>query len=232
MIGILSDAHGHLGAFNRAIELLQHFGVSRFIFLGDALGYIPSIEVVRALKLLGSDVICIMGNHEKMLLGDTLEMHREEVYQLAKVRDKLNKNDLDFMRDWPTHYAESIGGKSVLFVHGSPDDFTEGYVYPDSELSFVKVDYDFVFMGHTHRPFIRRQENVVYVNVGSCGLPRDDGRYGSVAIFSPSSAEVRVLRFDIVTATERLFASNIFCHKSVRDLYLRRTDSLFGELIN
>ena len=26
-----------------------------------------------------------------------------------------------------------------------------------------------------------------FINVGSCGMPRDDGRYGSVALFNPNN---------------------------------------------
>ena len=54
VIGILSDAHGNLRGFERGISLLREFGATQFIFLGDAVGYIPGSAVVK--RCAGSKV--------------------------------------------------------------------------------------------------------------------------------------------------------------------------------
>lgn len=232
MIGVLSDAHGNGPAFGRAIELLRQCGVTRFIYLGDAVGYIPSPAVVLALRTLGSTVGCIRGNHEEMLLNDQIGSPQEEIYRIAEVRAKFSAEDLAFVASWPTHRVESINGFDCLFVHGSPDDFTRGYVWPDTDLSTFHTPYDFVFMGHSHHPFIRGEGNTCYVNVGSCGMPRDDGRYGACATMDPDTGKVRVLRFDISAPTQSAITREFSIHPSVSANFERRRDCVFGQFVD
>lgn len=232
MIGILSDAHGNGPAFQRAIQLLRQSAVSRFIYLGDAVGYLPSPDVVTALRMLGSAVLCIRGNHEEMLLNPRTGSTQDEIYRIGNVRTNLSAEDLLFIEGWPTHKVESINGRRILLVHGSPADFTHGYVWPDTDLSTFDSPYDFVFMGHSHHPFIRNEGDTCYVNVGSCGLPRDDGRYGACATFDPATGDVRVLRFDISASVRDGIASNPSIHPSVKANFDRRRDSVFGQFID
>ena len=69
MIGILSDAHGNIAAFRSAIALMRQMRVRSFYFLGDAIGYIPFLNVLDDLLAMGNEVKCILGNHEKLLLS-------------------------------------------------------------------------------------------------------------------------------------------------------------------
>lgn len=232
MIGILSDAHGNVGAFSRAIELLRRLGADRFFYLGDAVGYIPTTAVVTALRQLGSSIICIRGNHEDMLLNNTDSISRDEAYKIRSVRGALADSDRRFLESWPTSYEEDIHGRLCLFIHGSPDDVTSGYVYEDTELAAFKSAANFVFMGHTHRPFLRKHQEVFYVNVGSCGLPRDDGRYGAAVLFDEVTHDVRILRFDITAATKEVLSSPNDVHESVKALFDRRAQSICGEIIS
>ncbi len=52
-------------------------------------------------------------------------------------------------------------------------------------------------MGRTHRPFIRYEKNVLLLNVGSCGLPRDIGIFASCAIYDPISHSAKIIRLEI-----------------------------------
>lgn len=228
-LGILSDAHGNGPAFLQAIALLRKNGAERFVFLGDAVGYIPSLDVVKALMALGDEVRCILGNHESMLLkGDS---RQDEVYKLNRTRPLVGESERAFMQSWNKQIAEDAGGRRALFLHGSPKNPTNGYVYPDTDLSEFTPDADFVFMGHTHHPFVRKEGGTVFVNVGSCGLPRDDGRFGSAAIFDAGSGKATVLRFDITEATRETLAKTADVHPAVRNVYKRRRDQIFGEIV-
>ncbi|MGH9275271.1 MAG: metallophosphoesterase family protein, partial [Acidimicrobiales bacterium] len=76
------------------------------------------------------------------------------------------------------------------------------YIYPETEVAALGPDEArFVFTGQTHRPFVRRSDPTTYVNVGSCGLPRDCGHLGAACVFDAVSGEVEILRFDIRAAT-------------------------------
>lgn len=226
MIGVLSDAHGNGLAFRHAIDLLRGRGARRFLFLGDAVGYLPDWSVVEALRAMvaaGDDVLCLQGNHEAMLLsGATAEPPREAVYQLAPLRQTAPAAATDVLAAWPASHREVLrDGTRVLFVHGSPADATYGYVYPDTDLAPFAPQADMVFMGHTHRPFIREHAGVRYINVGSCGLPRDDGRYGAAALLDPQGGGVEILRFDI-TAQTRSSPVIDRVHPAVQEVLARR----------
>jgi len=231
MIGVLSDAHGNIHAFRLAIDYLKNLGVRKFYFLGDAVGYIPGLAVVDELQTMGDSVKCILGNHEFMMLSGSTEPEDEAVYQHGIGRRLITQKQISFLNSWPTHRRESLNGNGVLFVHGSPLDFTNGYVYPDSDLSRFNVSERFAFMGHSHHPFIKCVNGTIFVNVGSCGLPRDDGRYGSFATFAPEQNIAELYRFDISQSVELLSNSRQSPpHPSVMELFKRTSCSLSGTL--
>jgi putative phosphoesterase len=231
MIGILSDAHGNIGAFRAAVLHLRALGAESLYFLGDAVGYIPSLEVIDELKSMGSEVKCILGNHEQMLLQGAASPERELIYQHQPLREAISEHQVEFLNSWPTHRRETIAGTTVLFVHGSPNDYTNEYVYLDTDLDRFQTGDSFIFMGHTHYPFIRKANGATFVNVGSCGLPRDDGRFGSAAIYDPASGRLRIVRFDISAETEAAVAPNPIVHPAVGVVLTRRSESIFGDII-
>jgi putative phosphoesterase len=231
LIGLVSDAHGNSQAFDQAVALLLAQGAQRLYFLGDAIGYVPSVAVLDSLARLGDRVQCIRGNHEAMLLEERSDASRECVYQLEALRPKLTPAQLAMMASWPVFLNEVIDGQKVLLVHGSPSNPTYGYVYPDTDLSDFCLDVDWVFMGNTHHPFIRQQAGTYYVNVGSCGMPRDDGRYGSAALLDTKARSARILRFDITAESSQILQQFPTVHPSVRDVYERRRTLVMGDIL-
>jgi len=230
MLGILSDAHGNYYAFLSALDVLRNNGAEEIMFLGDAVGYIPSIKVVRHLKVMERLKFCIQGNHEKMLLRQDFNVKQDLIYQLVYTKSLMTKEDIEYIEKWKINCIIDKPVGRLMFVHGSPNEPTDGYVYPDSDLSRYKTNADFVFMGNSHYPFIREYKKTTYINVGSCGLPRDDGRFGSVAIFDPDTAEAKIIRFDIRDSTKRTLEELPNIHNSVKEIFSRQKDKIFGEL--
>jgi putative phosphoesterase len=231
LIGLVSDAHGNSLAFERAVALLLEQGAEHFFFLGDAIGYVPSNAVIDSLSRLGCLVQCIRGNHEAMLLEGQSDPVRERIYQLEALRPKLTTGQLEMIASWPASRTEVINGQRVLLVHGSPSDPTYGYVYPDTNLADFSPQADWVFMGNTHHPFIREHNGTRYINIGSCGMPRDDGRYGSAALLDIKACSVRILRFDITLENKQILEQFPTVHPSVREVYERRSPILIGEIL-
>jgi len=197
-IGFLSDAHGNYRALEKGLNVLRKAGAKDIFFLGDAVGYIPC---VKTLEILAADGIrCQIGNHEQYLLGECSERRKEQVYKLSAVKAAVKEIDMMFIRTWPLQRVLEIGSYFVHLVHGSPRDPLEEYVPPDFDLERLDpyVKGHGVVMGHTHRAFIRMSQGIAYVNVGSCGLPRDEPHSGSVVLFSADSAEPwQIIRYDI-----------------------------------
>lgn len=228
-IGVLSDAHGHIFAFQKAISLLKAEGVEEIFFLGDAVGYVPLADVVFDLMQAGYHYL--KGNHEQMLLLDQLSAAQENIYQLSDLRVGLTRQVKEHLKLLPhVLFREWRCGK-VQFVHGSPKDPLNGYIYPDTDLTLLVCERtDFVFMGHTHRPFVRDFEGVTYVNVGSCAFPRDHGNLGAVCVFDTCRGNIEILRFCLQREHEALkrIAS---LHSVVLSLFSRVSqDPPYGKL--
>jgi putative phosphoesterase len=231
ILGFLSDAHGNKQAFDIGIEKLAAMGASEIYYLGDAVGYIPSLGVVESIKALKTMIHCLKGNHEKMFLTGDFDHEADSVYQIKKIISPDNLNFCHFIESWRDSIDLTVGNSRLLMVHGSPLDFHNGYVYPDSDLRVYGEKYDFVFMGHTHRPFVRTQGRTCFVNVGSCGLPRDDARYGSAVTFDTESLLPRLLRFDISNTFERIEELFPDIHPLVKKLFKRRDTNIVGEIV-
>ncbi|WP_260293632.1 metallophosphoesterase family protein [Sedimenticola hydrogenitrophicus] len=205
ILGIFSDAHGNAGGFCCARDLMYSNGAKQLYYLGDAVGYVPLPDVVRELRAT-PEILPLRGNHEKMLLADNgADTEKAKVYRYDMLRSRLTTDDLNFLASLASLRRVEIDGKRLLFVHGSPSEPTTGYVYPDSSLKdFANVDADVIFMGHTHHPFVRREYGRLFVNVGSCGLPRDTDPRGCAALFDTSSNEVTMLRYSLAASSEVL----------------------------
>ncbi|WP_342712117.1 metallophosphoesterase family protein [Bradyrhizobium sp. B124] len=204
-LGILSDAHGNIEAFELALAILADAKADAIYFLGDAVGYIPEKGVVSALRAGGIHIV--RGNHDDMLVRQTTVADREAIYRHCETFALLSDDERDFVSSWPSKLTVRDERGTILFVHGSPKDPLGGYVYPDSSLSdYAEVDADVVFMGHTHHPFVRQHADKLFVNVGSCGLPRGSDLRGSVCIYDPRERAAEIIRFDISGPCRRILS--------------------------
>ena len=231
MLGLLSDAHGNLRAFDRGLALLRDYGATEVHFLGDAIGYIPSIGVLERLRV--ENISCIMGNHEAMMLAGSACPKRDAAYRLREIAGMLSPDWLAWLATWPRAREIRRGQARLLLVHGSPIDPTFGYVYPDTDLAqFAGFPADIVFMGNTHRPFVRECNNIHFVNIGSSGLPRDHGAWGSVCLYDPDNRRPRILRYSISDISDDLASRYKDLHSVVLEGFARRLDDghLHGEI--
>jgi putative phosphoesterase len=204
-LGILSDAHGNVDAFRLGLSILAEARAEVIYFLGDSVGYVPDTGVVTLLQ--GSDIRSTKGNHDDMLVRQAATEEQDAIYRHRETFAALSSVERSFLAALPSRLMLVDQGVRVLFVHGSPADPLTGYVYPDSSLDeFSTVNADVVFMGHTHHPFIRRHNDKLFVNVGSCGLPRGQDLRGAVCVFDVAECDARIVRFDISKCCERALA--------------------------
>lgn len=230
-IGLVSDAHGNGPALRKSLDVLDGHGVTRVFFLGDSVGYIPSVSALEHLAEAGSSVVCLRGNHEQMMIDQKFDGERESVYLHNQVYE-LVRPFMPMIQAWPKSLEIDFGSIRALLVHGNPADPLFGYTYPDSVLPSEETDFDFIFMGNTHRPFQKTVSGTTHVNVGSCGLPRDDGRYGSAAILDTKDSQVEIIRFNIEVETAEILSSQCSVHESVVSTFRRRAQHLEGRIIS
>jgi len=225
IIGVLSDAHGNLGAFDTALDLLDQNGADQIRYLGDAVGYIPSLGVLRRLR--ETAVPAIAGNHEALMLSGEYAPETEAAYQLQAVKKQMDVEEMAYVQALPQSREEVLGDRHCLFIHGSPFDRVFGYVYPDTDLGqFADAVHgvDAVFMGNTHRPFVRRWKDTLFVNVGSCGLPRGEDMRGALCLYDTVTGRARIKRYGL-GRTARDVLSRYRVHSAVA----RRLEQMAAE---
>jgi putative phosphoesterase len=231
LIGVISDAHGHGRAFSDGLDLLKRQGADATYFLGDALGYFPSPSAVRILFNERSRVKCVKGNHEEMLLLGGEGKDKESIYKLDEVRPLLSDEEIEYLQSWPTSLEETIDEQLILFVHGTKENPTFGYLYPDGNVEALDGKYRVIFQGNTHWPMCRKVGDTLIVNPGSCSMPRDNGSFGSVATYDTETRKVRILRFSIKVANEELLKEFPETAPEVIALFSRDRSDFVGELI-
>jgi Calcineurin-like phosphoesterase superfamily domain len=82
-----------------------------------------------------------------------------------------------FLRSLKPEIRFEADGKRFRLVHGSPRRMNE-YLFEDRPLSsFQRLaatsEADVLVYGHTHKPYTKRVDGVLFVNVGSVGKPKD-----------------------------------------------------------
>lgn len=222
-IAVFSDVHGNAFYFRSCLEAMAKDGVAWYVFLGDAVGYIPYVnEVFDLLHKL--DAHCLMGNHEAMLCGLLeQEIRKESIYQHSKAIERLDKSIISEIKNLLPFYEIKVDGLKLLFLHGSPWNPLNGYLYKDAFVS-KRYDYDFVFVGHTHRPFVMTQFNTTFVNVGSVGLPRDIGNMPSYAVLDTHYISVGIKRITVPSEKLLLNFKDAGVHESVINCLRRRME--------
>ena len=219
---IFSDIHGNMPFFEAFLRNAEAAGTQRYVFLGDAVSYYPDgCAVIRRLRELGA--VCIEGNHDSMLRGEfPIPENQEPVYQLRKTIAEITPEELSYIKSWPEIIHETLDGKRLTFVHGSPLNHLKGYSYIDSALAlYDNREEDIVFVGHTHRPWIRQNPHTLMVNVGSVGLPRDEGGGCRPAWCLYDSSEGKAEIHRVKADPAPLYALKGIVHQSVLDALTR-----------
>ncbi len=197
LIGIVSDAHGNLFGLKDAVKKLRQLDCERIFFLGDAINYFPnSYEVLKYLS--SSDLTCIKGNHEQMLL-DNIKLSSDQIYifNWDRTVSSIPEECLTFLSSWQNHYILEYCNKKIFMVHGGPSDYLNEYVYPNTDKEqMVHLPYDIIITAHTHIPFIEHINNKLLVNAGSVGFRRDDGSLLSCAIVDTENISAEIITFN------------------------------------
>ncbi|WP_299682574.1 metallophosphoesterase family protein [uncultured Roseobacter sp.] len=177
----ISDVHGNIDALNAMMDDLETLGIESVVNLGDHLSG-PLAARETADYIMSSSMVCIRGNHDRLLTEQTAEqMGPSETVAYGQ----LDSQHLAWLRDLPaTRYL----GDDIFLCHGTPTSDTtywleavasDGRVSlrPKQEiLSEAKgVHSSLMLCGHTHTPRrIEIDNQRCIVNPGSVGGPGYD----------------------------------------------------------
>lgn len=212
---LISDIHANLEALRVVLDDIRSQGIREIYCLGDIVGYGPNPcecldEVITKAK------VTILGNHDQATLFDPDGFNPIALRAVYWTRDQLEQGPgapavknrrWDFLGELQKSRMEG----ELLFVHGSPREPTNEYVFPEDIYNQRKMDALFgriqkhCFQGHTHLPgvftadyrFITPEDcgyqyqltdQQVMVNVGSVGQPRDGDPRACYAILEVPDA--------------------------------------------
>ena len=132
---LISDIHGNYEALSAVLDHIESQGIKRIVCLGDIIGYGP--DPIRCLDtVIERCELTILGNHDQATIFDPEGFNPVALRAIFWTRDQLEKTvdgvdksnrRWDFIGELPRRHDEG----RILFVHGSPRDPTNEYVFPE-----------------------------------------------------------------------------------------------------
>ena len=235
---IMSDVHANPQALEGALADARRLGCTRFLMLGDIVGY--GYEPKRALELVRDNFdVVLMGNHDSVCLGleNEFDVQTNPNYRSdVAARTILDAADKEWIETRRKVHVES----GAAFVHG---DFTSPFDWNyilQGEAAVANFDCRkerLLFCGHTHelaqwerqpdgtvvrsmtfpkavchasaQAFVPARDARYIVNVGSVGYPRYEFSTTYVIWDCDTNRIVyRMLPFDFKSYVEEMINHN------------------------
>jgi putative phosphoesterase len=223
-IGIISDIHGNVQALDAVLGDIKARHLDAVYCLGDLVGYAPFPNEVTA-RIRAEGIPTIVGNYDDGVGFDRDECgcaYRDPIERqlgdqsFAWTKAHVTAENKAFLRTLVKEIRFEADGMRLLLVHGSPRKINE-YLFEDRPVSsFQRLaassNADMIVFGHTHRPYTKLVDGVLFVNAGSVGKPKDGDWRACYAILEPAAAApvtfVR-LEYDVGTVAAAIRASEL-----------------------
>lgn len=224
-IAIFGDLHANLHATDAVLANIDACDPDHIVCLGDLVGYgaFPNetVDLVRQ-----RDIPVVMGNYDDGIgfeRGDCGCAYRDEIEKsngersVAWTASHVTADTRQFLRALLPEYRLQIGENRIRFVHGSPRRINE-YLFEDRDMASLEriarsADCEVLVFGHTHKPWTRLIDGVLFVNAGSVGKPKDgDARSCWVMLELSDLGDVNVtfkrVEYDVAAAAEGICSAN------------------------
>jgi len=192
-IVVISDIHANL----EALKALPEWGDELWV-LGDLVDYGPNPrEVVSLLRSRAG--IVIRGNHDQAVGFDddprcNLRYRRMALETRDLAIQSMNGDLTRYLQQLPLRRTVERDGKKFYLCHAAPSDPLYSYCSENSERwahEVQEIEADYLLVGHTHIPFIRKQGSTTIVNPGSLGQPKTGKSDACYAIWCDDHFELK-----------------------------------------
>jgi putative phosphoesterase len=207
-IAVISDIHGNQVALDAVLDdLHKRPAVDQIVIAGDLClnGPRPK-QVLNMLRELNYPVI--QGNVDYETVSEAPDKGAKKRSIIAWTRQEIGQEGIDYLAALPHSYlVNNPNGEDALVVHANPLN-QEDAIFPTSPdstleqlLGSLAPTIGALAFGHVHIAYVRRWRHLLLVDVGSCGLPRDEdirASYG-ILIWQDESwqAEIYRVTYDI-----------------------------------
>ncbi len=203
-LAMFSDVHSNLPALQAVLDDIKAQKVDQVYCLGDVVGYAPfANEVIDLLRR--EAILTVKGNYDDGTGFDRDDRGCAYTKPDDKVRGDLScawtkahtgAENKAWLRTLQPQIRFEADGTRFLLVHGSPRRVNE-YIYEDRphlENIARGADADVLVMGHTHLPYVKQVGEVLFVNGGSAGKPKDGDPRACLALIDtadPAAVQFR-----------------------------------------
>jgi putative phosphoesterase len=205
-IVIVSDIHGNYDALSRLPEKYDELWV-----LGDLVNYGPQPkEVVEFVRSRAA--IVLRGNHDHSIGYDEDPRCTPRYQAMADATRKfsasvLNDEQKRFLRSLPLKVELTRDNKRFYLCHAMPSDPLYGYCPQDSSDWISEAERsgaDFLLVGHTHIPFIRKIGQHTVANPGSLGQPKTGKPNACYAVWQNEAVELKSFPYPVAGTVEKI----------------------------
>jgi protein phosphatase len=212
---ILADIHANIDALEAIDEPYD-----RLIVVGDIVDYGAAPEQT-ILRLRERGAIAVRGNHDHAMATGADCRSSPLSYGLSVAtrehfRPLLSADAMAYLRQLPARLSLDVEDTRFHVVHAAPRDPVYEYLNgdaPDSDwrmaIGELALKDEWLLVGHTHSPFIRRVGRLTVVNPGSLGMPVDGDPRACFAVWEDGELRLERLAYNIELAIERLRSSGL-----------------------
>lgn len=234
-IAVFGDVHGNRAGTAATLAAIDAVAPDAVYCLGDLVGYgaFPN-ETIALIRERG--IPTIMGNYDDGVgfdrddCGCAYRDRDEEArgqQSLSWSRAATSPENKSFLQTLAPEIRFEAVGVRVRLVHGSPRRMNE-YLFEDRDPgSLARIargaDCDVLVFGHTHKPWVREIEGVLFVNAGSAGKPKDGDPRAAWALIEvtadrPPTVEIRRVPYDVTAMAAAIRAADRLPDHFARDL--------------
>lgn len=227
-LALVSDLHGNLEALDAVLRELDRASPgTRLVCAGDVVGYGPDPEACIA-RLREREALCVMGNHEEMVLGrrDFSRCVHAGIVAAVWTRTQLSPAARSFIEQLPYSIEAAPG---VVVCHGdleSADAYVSTPERAQAALAQLRAEHreaDVLVCGHTHHAALFTSEqgfrligtagehdfaagHACLINPGSVGQAREGEPLASYAVLDTERRRVSFRRaaYDYETTVRKL----------------------------
>lgn len=212
MLAILSDIHGNLAALESVVADAKARGCTRFLSLGDVVGYYSKPgECIDLLRSLGT--LNILGNHDSYITLDESCPRSRVVTEIIRYQKSILSGE---QVAWLRESRDMLREKDCLFVHGGPENTRDQYLYSVSAET-IPEGVRLLFSGHTHVQILADFGDRAYCNPGSVGQPRDGDNRAAYAILNGGAVSLHRVTYDIQQTVDAMKSVGFepFCYENL-----------------
>lgn len=232
LLALLADVHGNREALDACLADAKARGATRFVFLGDLVGYgaDPAYVVDLAMRKQSEGAILVRGNHDAAIMDGGYEMNDDARAAIDWTRENLDKEQRTFLANLPLT-AEL---NDILFVHADAS-APARWIYVTNvfgaQSSMRATPKRLTFCGHVHRQQLYRTsvfgrgaktpEADIPIKIegsrkwlavlGAVGQPRDNNPAAAYALYDTAAARLifRRIPYDIPAAARKIRAAGL-----------------------